>query len=239
MDRVSGLFSTAYFPSICYLQSYFRHTDCTIEAFESFPKQTQRNRCEIFTSNGLLRLSVPVSKINGSKTLTKDIDIDFSKKWQNEHWRAIQSAYAAAPYFEDYQAYVKDIIYNSPTKLIDLNLERANAKRRSYDFRVGGQVLIKADKPKKLDARAHGPYRITQVYTNGTCDVERRPGVTERMNIWRLVPYFRPTQQQRRLESVVENVEAAPVPQPNETQQNGTTEHSKSASLSPMEKSAT
>lgn len=64
-----------------------------------------------------------MSKINGSKTLTKDIDIDFSKKWQNEHWRAIQSAYAAAPYFEDYQASVKDIIYNSPTKLIDLNLE--------------------------------------------------------------------------------------------------------------------
>ena len=123
MDRVSGLFSTAYFPSICYLKSYFRHTECTIEAFESFPKQTQRNRCEIFTSNGLLRLSVPVRKINGSKTLTKDVDIDFSKKWQNEHWRAIQSAYAAAPYFKDYQAPVKDIIYNSPTKLIDLNLE--------------------------------------------------------------------------------------------------------------------
>ncbi len=123
MDRVSGLFPTAYFPSICYLQSYFRHTKCTIEAFESFPKQTQRNRCEIFTSNGLLRLSVPVNRIDGSKTLTRDIDIDFSKKWQNEHWRAIQSAYAAAPYFEYYQAHVKDIIYNSPTKLIELNLE--------------------------------------------------------------------------------------------------------------------
>ena len=153
MDRVSGLFSTAYFPSICYLQWYFQYTECTIEAFESFPKQTQRNRCEIFTSNGLLRLSVPVSKINGSKTLTKDVDIDFSKKWQNEHWRAIQSAYAAAPYFEDYQASVKDIIYNSPTKLIDLNLEILNFVFNILDENVATQFSSSYAREHELDFR--------------------------------------------------------------------------------------
>ena len=153
MDRVSGLFSTAYFPSICYLKSYFRHTECTIEAFESFPKQTQRNRCEIFTSNGLLRLSVPVRKINGSKTLTKDVDIDFSKKWQNEHWRAIQSAYAAAPYFEDYQAPVKDIIYNSPTKLIDLNLEILNFVFDILNENVATQFSSSYAREHELDFR--------------------------------------------------------------------------------------
>ena len=153
MDRVSGLFSTAYFPSICYLKSYFRHTECTIEAFESFPKQTQRNRCEIFTSNGLLRLSVPVRKINGSKTLTKDVDIDFSKKWQNEHWRAIQSAYAAAPYFEDYQVHVKDIIYNSPTKLIDLNLEILNFVFDILDENVATQFSSSYAREHELDFR--------------------------------------------------------------------------------------
>ena len=153
MDRVSGLFSTAYFPSICYLLSYFRHTECTIEAFESFPKQTQRNRCEIFTSNGLLRLSVPVRKINGSKTLTKDVDIDFSKKWQNEHWRAIQSAYAAAPYFEDYHAHVKDIIYNSPTKLIDLNLEILNFVFDILDENVATQFSSSYAREHELDFR--------------------------------------------------------------------------------------
>ena len=137
----------------CYLQSYFRHAECTIEAFESFPKQTQRNRCEIFTSNGLLRLSVPVSKINGSKTLTKDIDIDFSKKWQNEHWRAIQSAYAAVPYFEDYQYSVKDIIYNSPTKLIDLNLEILNFVFNILDENVATQFSSSYAREHELDFR--------------------------------------------------------------------------------------
>ena len=69
-----------------------------------------------------------------------------------------------------------------------------------------------------MDARAHGPYRICQVYTNGTCDVERAPGVVERMNIRRLVPFFRPQAERRWNESVVENVEAAPAP--NVIQQN-------------------
>lgn len=123
MDRVSRIFPTAYFPSIGYLHAFFEHSNNIIEIQESFPKQTIRNRCEILTSNGLQRLSIPVTKINGSKTLTKHIGIDFSKKWQNEHWRAIQSAYASSPYFEDYEFRVKELIYNCPQRLVELNEE--------------------------------------------------------------------------------------------------------------------
>lgn len=122
MDRVSSIFPTAYFPSIGYLNAFISQSNRLIEIQESFPKQTTRNRCEILTSNGIHRLSVPVTKINGSKTLTKDICIDFSKKWQHEHWRAIQSAYASSPYFEDYGFRVKEIIYNCPETLIEFNL---------------------------------------------------------------------------------------------------------------------
>jgi hypothetical protein len=122
MDRITSIFPTAYFPSIDYLNVFFEQSNSVIEIQESFPKQTIRNRCEILTSNGIHRLSVPVTKINGSKTLTKDIGIDYSKKWQNEHWRAIQSAYASSPYFEDYGFRVKEIIYNCPESLTKLNL---------------------------------------------------------------------------------------------------------------------
>jgi len=122
MDRITSIFPTAYFPSIGYLNVFFEQSNSVIEIQESFPKQTIRNRCEILTSNGIHRLSVPVTKINGSKTLTKDIGIDYSKKWQNEHWRAIQSAYASSPYFEDYGFRVKEIIYNCPESLTKLNL---------------------------------------------------------------------------------------------------------------------
>lgn len=123
MDRVSCIFPTAYFPSIAYLKAYFQYNNTIIEVFESFPKQTLRNRCEILTSNGILRLSVPVKKINGSKTFTKDIEVDYSKKWQNEHWRAIQSSYASSPYFEDYEFRVKELIYSCPQNLVEFNME--------------------------------------------------------------------------------------------------------------------
>ena len=65
-----------------------------------------------------------------------------------------------------------------------------------------------------MDKKAHGPYRVSQVYTNGTLDVERRPGVIERLNIRRLLPYFQPTdintqQPQPQQQSLVQDVEVA------------------------------
>jgi len=43
-------------------------------------------------------------------------------KWQNEHWRAIQSSYASAPYFDDYGYRIREIIYNNPKDLLEFNL---------------------------------------------------------------------------------------------------------------------
>lgn len=121
MDRINSIFPTSYFPSVSYLNAYFKEENPIIEAYESFPKQTLRNRCEILTSNGLLRLSIPVKRIKGSKTLTTEIQIDYSKNWQNEHWRAIKAAYAASPYFEEYESQIKELIYQKHHSLIELN----------------------------------------------------------------------------------------------------------------------
>lgn len=75
--------------------------------------------------------------------------------------------------------------------LVNENLRRQNAKRREFDFRVGGEVLIKAFNPRKLDERNQGPFTITQVFTNGTVEVQKSPQVFERLNIRRLVPFRR------------------------------------------------
>jgi transposase InsO family protein len=75
--------------------------------------------------------------------------------------------------------------------LIDENLRRQNLKRRSFDYQVGQDVLIKAISPSKLEPRAHGPYRIVQVHVNGNLTVQRAPHVLERVNIRRVVPYRR------------------------------------------------
>ena len=75
--------------------------------------------------------------------------------------------------------------------LVDENLRRQNRKRREWNYAVGQEVLIKTVDPNKLEPRAHGPYTIVQVYTNGTVDVRRNPHIVERLNIRRLVPFHR------------------------------------------------
>jgi hypothetical protein len=109
----------AYFPSIHYLKEYFSETNTNLEIHENFVKQSIRNRCEILSGNGILRLSIPLNQSNGIKIKTKDIRIDFGKSWQTNHWKAIKSAYASAPYFEDYEQQINQILLAKDEFLVD------------------------------------------------------------------------------------------------------------------------
>jgi hypothetical protein len=73
--------------------------------------------------------------------------------------------------------------------LIHESLLRENQKRRWYKYLPGQHVLKKCWKPRKLDARTSGPYRVLQTHVNGTVTIELRPGVSERLNIRRVIPY--------------------------------------------------
>jgi hypothetical protein len=103
------------------LKAYLAHEKRSIELFEHYPKQTLRNRCDIATSNGKLRLSIPIKKPFGSKSLMKDILIDQDAQWQKEHWRSIRTAYAGAPYFEEYAHDIEALINTKHRHLISLN----------------------------------------------------------------------------------------------------------------------
>ncbi|MEY3126671.1 MAG: hypothetical protein RL273_824, partial [Bacteroidota bacterium] len=50
-----------------------------------------------------------------------DIRIDFGKSWQTNHWKAIKSAYASAPYFEDYEQQINQILLAKDEFLLDKN----------------------------------------------------------------------------------------------------------------------
>jgi hypothetical protein len=109
----------AYFPSVHYLKEYFSEATTHLEIHENFVKQSIRNRCEILSGNGILRLSIPLNQSNGIKIKTKDIRIDFGKSWQTNHWKAIKSAYASAPYFEDYEQQINQILLAKDEFLVD------------------------------------------------------------------------------------------------------------------------
>ena len=76
---------------------------------------------------------------------------------------------------------------------VDSNLMRVNAKRSSYDYKVGDKVLKKRHEWKKLGERWDGPYTISRVHVNGNVTISLRDGVSERINIRRIKPYHEPS----------------------------------------------
>src|SRR3989338_323622 len=115
------LFPTAYFGRIAYFQEIMRNRSVSIEVWDTFPKQTFRNRCVILGAQGPLRLTLPVEKPNGSKSLTNEILVVKSDEWRNNHWRAIKSAYSAAPYFEHYSREIEALIFTRERNLVKYN----------------------------------------------------------------------------------------------------------------------
>lgn len=120
-DSPLPLFSTAYFPSILYMAHLCHYAKVGIEVMETFPKQTFRNRTVIATGNGLQTLTVPVVRTQGNHTRTEEIGISYNEPWNVRHWRAIVSAYNAAPYFLYYRDEIEHVLMQQYNRLIDLN----------------------------------------------------------------------------------------------------------------------
>jgi hypothetical protein len=119
---MSAIFPITYFGSISYYKDLIDETSFIFEVHEHFVKQSIRNRTRIATANGVMELSVPVIKPNGSKTATKEILVSDAKDWRKDHWRAIESAYKHAAYFEHYGEEVKMLIYQTTSDLVGFNL---------------------------------------------------------------------------------------------------------------------
>ena len=114
-----AILSSHYFPCIAYFALLHKHESVILDLGEHFMKQSYRNRCVIYTSNGRLALSVPVIRKN--KTAVKDVVIDTSIDWRKSHWRAISSAYNSSPFFEFYEHDLKDVFFTEYKSLAELN----------------------------------------------------------------------------------------------------------------------
>lgn len=118
---MTSVFSSAYLPPIEYFIRVLQHSALNIELFETYSKQSYRNRCSILTANGVLDLCIPVTKPQGNHTLTRDIKPQYTKDWQQTHWRTIESAYRASPYFLYYQDDLKPHYKTKANTLVEWN----------------------------------------------------------------------------------------------------------------------
>ena len=140
-SKVAKLLSTAYFPPISYFAAMAEEMSglidrkdggssyelspsvVYIEVCENYQKQSYRNRCRFYAADGVQALSFPVIHEGGTyKHPVKDIKIDYSTPWLQQHKRAIVSAYRTSAYFEYYQDELFEILDSMPERLIDLNM---------------------------------------------------------------------------------------------------------------------
>lgn len=120
------LVSTAYLPPVEYVSLISRADEVLVEREENYLKQTYRNRCYILSAHGPQLLSVPVYLGSLHKTPVKDIRIDYSKRWQQVHLRAMTASYNSSPYFKFYFENIEKKISKNHEFLLDLNMELTN-----------------------------------------------------------------------------------------------------------------
>jgi WbqC-like protein family len=120
-DPNTLLLSTAYLPPVEYFAYLLRFPLTIIEQHETYPKQTYRNRTEIYTDKGKMVLHVPAVKPNGNHTKTCAIIFGNQEKWQLNHWRAIEAAYIASPFFLYYKDMIFPFFEKPQLKLLEMN----------------------------------------------------------------------------------------------------------------------
>ena len=73
---------------------------------------------------------------------------------------------------------------------VDIDNVRENANRVTHDYAMGDLVYVeRTGIYRKLDYKKQEPYKITEVFTNGTVRLKRRKD-NERINIRRLKTQF-------------------------------------------------
>jgi len=149
---VRVLLDSQYLPSIAYFVPFSLGLEVVIDAHEFFEKQSYRNRCHILTAQGVQRLSVPVLHGKDNKTPLHELQIDYKQKWMNNHWRAIQTAYGKAPFFDYYAEAIQREIYAKHQKLYTINTSLLTICLDMLQIRANWQVSEQwIDKPGLAD----------------------------------------------------------------------------------------
>lgn len=118
--------STAYLGNVQYYSKLASADTAFIEQHEHYQKQSYRNRCCIVGANGVLTLVIPIEKDHGKKMPIRDVRIDYSKVWQQNHWRAILASYNSSPFFEYYADDIRPFYEKKERFLFDYNLNLTN-----------------------------------------------------------------------------------------------------------------
>ena len=109
-------------PSVEYVARLLRE-ECVIDLGENYIKRSERTRARILSANGVMPLTVHVENGNRPRQRMRDVKIDYSKRWQHQHWVSILSAYKSSPYFDHYAEELEPFYRREWRYLGDYNME--------------------------------------------------------------------------------------------------------------------
>jgi len=127
-----------------------------IEVWDSYEKQSYRNRTCIYGANGKQDLVIPVKRPGGNNTLTRDIMLDYDMPWHQVHWKSIVSAYGHSPFFEIFEPELAPFFVKKMKYLLDWNFGLLDRLFSLAGITVSYQRtenFIKPDSEKYLDLR--------------------------------------------------------------------------------------
>ncbi len=119
--RMNKILPLAYLPSVSWFAA-IRSGDCIIDTGEHFIKRSERNRTSILAPDGPMALTVQVGHADRPRTPMRDVRIDYSKRWQHQHWGALVASYKGSPYFDYYADKLEPFYRREWRFLVDYNL---------------------------------------------------------------------------------------------------------------------
>ena len=118
---MSTILPLAYLPSVEYFTHLLRG-GCVVDLGEHFVKRSERNRARILASDGVMELTVHVRNANRPRQPVRDVRLDYSKRWQHQHWGALVASYRSSPYFDFYAGRFEPFYRREWEFLADYNL---------------------------------------------------------------------------------------------------------------------
>ena len=159
-----------YFGPISWYSEFLdENAEINLEQWENFPKQTYRNRTNIYGANGKLSLIIPISH-NGNR-LYRDTEISYREDWQKLHWKSIKTAYQSSPYFEFYEDRLENIFQSDEKNLLKFNLSVLESMlqllktEKAYSLNIEyRQSPDASDFRQKFSAKQQSEYDMAEYY---------------------------------------------------------------------------
>lgn len=141
------LLHPTYFPNIAHFVALIKSKEVVFEVCDNYQKQTYRNRSDIYSANGKLLLSVPVSYTQKLRQKTKDVLISSVDDWQSKHLKSFDSAYRMSPFYEFYIDDLMPIFKTEFKYLLDLNLKCFELLTKALELEISTRLSEDFTKP--------------------------------------------------------------------------------------------